>query len=77
MPTLSALVVAHNEEQRLPACLEPLRFADEVVVVLDRCTDGTRDIALAVGARLLEGGWEIEGDRRNAGIAACSGDWIA
>jgi glycosyltransferase involved in cell wall biosynthesis len=75
-PRLTALVVAHNEEQRLPACLDSLRFADEVVVVLDRCTDGTRDIALRAGARILEGGWEIEGDRRNAGIAFCTGDWI-
>ncbi len=76
MPKLSALVVAHNEEQRLPACLDSLGFADEVVVVLDRCTDGTRAIALGHGALILEGGWEIEGDRRNAGIAACAGDWI-
>jgi hypothetical protein len=33
--TLSALVIAHNEERRLAACLERLRFADEIVVVLD------------------------------------------
>ncbi len=75
-PRLSALVVVHNEEQRLPSCLEWLRFADEVVVVLDKCTDGTRDIALLYGAHIIEGSWEIEGDRRNTGINACSGDWI-
>ena len=28
------------------------------------------------GARLLEAAWELEGARRNAGIAACTGDWI-
>jgi glycosyltransferase involved in cell wall biosynthesis len=75
-PKLSALVVAHNEEQRLPACLETLRFADEVVVVLDKCTDGTRDIAVKFGARIVEGSWDIEGDRRNTGIQACTGDWV-
>ena len=75
-PRLSALVVVHNEEARLPACLEKLRFADEVVVVLDRCTDASRTIAQAAGARLVEGGWPIEGDRRNAGIAACTGEWV-
>lgn len=73
---LSALVVAHNEEKRLPSCLERLRFADEIVVVCDKCTDGTRAIAESFGAVVVEGAWDIEGDRRNTGIQACSGDWI-
>jgi glycosyltransferase involved in cell wall biosynthesis len=73
---ISALVVARNEEARLPACLASLREADEIVVVLDRSTDASAAIARAHGARLLEGGWELEGERRNAGIAACTGDWI-
>ena len=73
---LSALVVAHNEERRLPSCLEKLRFADEIVVVCDKCTDNTRAVADSFGAVIIEGSWDIEGDRRNTGIAACSGDWI-
>ena len=73
---LSALVVVHNEEARLSACLDKLAFADETVVVLDRCTDKSREIALAHQARLVEGAWELEGPRRNAGIEACVGDWI-
>jgi glycosyltransferase involved in cell wall biosynthesis len=75
-PRLSCLVVAHNEEARLPDCLASLAFADEVLVVLDRCTDGSKAIAERAGARTLEGAWEVEGDRRNDGIAACTGDWI-
>ncbi|CAA7619435.1 Glycosyltransferases involved in cell wall biogenesis [Magnetospirillum sp. LM-5] len=73
---LSALVVAHNEEARLAACLEKLAFADELVVVCDKCTDGTKAVAERFGAKTLEGSWDIEGDRRNKGIEACSGDWI-
>ncbi|WP_343560095.1 glycosyltransferase family 2 protein [Kiloniella sp. b19] len=73
---LSALLVVHNEEKRLRPCLERLTFCDEIVVVLDRCTDGTRAIAEEFGCRLLEGGWPIEGDRRNAGNALCRGEWI-
>jgi glycosyltransferase involved in cell wall biosynthesis len=75
-PRLSALVVAHNEEAQLAACLDRLRFADEIVVVLDRCTDGSRAIAAGYTGRLIEGEWEREGLRRNGGIAACTGDWI-
>jgi glycosyltransferase involved in cell wall biosynthesis len=73
---LSALVVVHNEERQLAECLQCLSFADEIVVVLDRCTDGSRGVAVSFGAKLVEGGWEREGGRRNAGIAAASGDWI-
>lgn len=76
MATLSALVVARNEESRLAACLERLRFADELVVVLDRSTDRSAEIAQEFGARVIEGGWEREGDRRNLGIKECRSDWI-
>jgi glycosyltransferase involved in cell wall biosynthesis len=75
-PRLSALVVAHNEERRLGECLACLGFADELVVVLDRCTDRSREIAAAAGAVLVEGAWDREGPRRHAGIDACSSAWI-
>ena len=74
--TLSALVVVHNEEKQLAECLAGLTFADEIVVVLDKCTDGSKQIALRFGAKIIEGSWDIEGDRRNAGIESCSHEWI-
>ncbi|MDE0942371.1 MAG: glycosyltransferase family 2 protein, partial [Alphaproteobacteria bacterium] len=58
-PVLSALVVAHNEEAQLADCLATLGFADELVVVLDKCTDGSKAIAESFNARLIEGSWEI------------------
>lgn len=73
---LSALVVAHNEEARLAACLKRLTFADELVVVCDKCSDATPAIARSFGAQVIEGSWDIEGDRRNTGIQACSSDWV-
>lgn len=74
-PTLSALCVVHNGEADLPDCLASVAFADEIVVVLDRCTDRSRAIAEAAGAKVIEGAWPIEGPRRNAGLAACSSDY--
>jgi glycosyltransferase involved in cell wall biosynthesis len=75
-PRLTALVVVHNEEAQLAECLDSVGFADELVVVLDRCSDGSKDIAQRYGAQLVEGEWELEGPRRNSGINACSGEWI-
>lgn len=75
-PRLSALVVAHNEERQLDECLAALAFTDEIVVVLDKCTDGSKAIAEKHAHRIIEGAWDIEGDRRNKGLETCSGHWI-
>ena len=71
-------IVARNEAARLPGCLASLvAFADEIVVVLDRSTDASAEIATGRRARvILAGEWALEGPRRNAGIAACTGDWV-
>jgi len=75
-PRLSALVVVHNEEAQLAACLGGLKFCDEIVVLLDRCGDRSQEIAEGFDARVVAGAWPLEGDRRNHGIAACTGDWV-
>ena len=75
-PTVSAVVVAHNEEAQLADCLAALSFADEIVVLLDRCTDRSRDIAKRFADRVVEGAWPREAPRRSAAIAACTGEWI-
>ena len=73
---LSLLIVAHNEEQQIADCIKSGAFADEVVVLLDRSTDETGSIAEGLGAKIVKGAWPDEGERRSAGIEACSGDWI-
>lgn len=73
---ISAVVVVRNEEAQLADCLKTLDFCDEIVVVLDRCTDKSREIARLFNARTIEGEWEREGPRRHAGIDACAGAWV-
>ncbi|MFI4984025.1 MAG: glycosyltransferase family 2 protein [Rickettsiales bacterium] len=76
MKTISALVVVHNEEKQLAECLATLEFADEIVVVLDKCTDDSKKIAKKFTKNLVEGSWALEGDRRNKGLATCTKDWV-
>uniref|UniRef100_B0SYA5 Glycosyl transferase family 2 n=1 Tax=Caulobacter sp. (strain K31) TaxID=366602 RepID=B0SYA5_CAUSK len=76
MPVLSGLVCAHNEEARIAQCLARLAFCDEIVVVADRCTDRTVAIARKMGARIVSGIFPVEGLRKEAGVAACRGEWI-
>ena len=76
MSVLSGLVCVHNEEARLAECLQRLAFCDEIVVVADRCTDRSEAIARKMGARVVSGIFPVEGLRKEAGVAACRGDWI-
>ena len=39
-------------------------------------TIASPEIARRFTDRVIEGAWEREGERRNAGIAACRGDWV-
>ena len=75
-PLLSGVVVVHNEEAQLADCLRTLSFCDELIVVLDRCTDKSKEIARTFTAKLIEGAWEREGPRRHAGIDVCTGVWV-
>ena len=73
---LSAVISARNEAHQLAECLGRLAFADEIVVLLDKCTDTTREVAEKFTDRIFEGDWAFEGDRRNAAIAHCRGEWV-
>jgi cellulose synthase/poly-beta-1,6-N-acetylglucosamine synthase-like glycosyltransferase len=52
------LIPAYNEERVIGRCLQAInddrREHDSVLVVADRCTDGTADIARSFGATVLE-----------------------
>jgi hypothetical protein len=74
---LSAVVITMNEEARLPAALESVRFCDEVVVVDAGSTDRTREIAEAAGARvLLSTPWPGFVQQRNVAVEAARNDWV-
>lgn len=73
---LSAVISVKNEEVQLAECLEGLGFADEIVVLLDKCTDRSGEIARTFTDHVIDGAWGLEGERRNAGIEACRGEWI-
>lgn len=65
---LVAVIAAHNEEHRITGALVSLahqtRPPDEVVVVADRCTDRTVEIAVEHGAKVFE---TINNGHRKAG----------
>ena len=76
MINLSVLIIANNEERQLKECIESVKFADEIVIILDKCTDKSKQIAKRYTNKIYEGSWDIEGERRNYGIKKCKGHWI-
>jgi glycosyltransferase involved in cell wall biosynthesis len=73
---LSVVLIAKNEEDRLPAALESVRFADEVVVADTGSTDGTAVVARLGGARVVPIGWEGFVASRNRALAEARHEWI-
>lgn len=54
---ISVLIPARNEKANIRECIESARFADEIVVVDSGSTDGTREIAASLGARVVDFQW--------------------
>jgi glycosyltransferase involved in cell wall biosynthesis len=73
---ISAVVITLNEERRLAAALESVRFCDEVLVVDAHSIDRTREIAAAAGARVEVRAWEGFTAQRNSAVAAARHDWV-
>ena len=77
MPAISALVHTRNEAAVVGPCLASLRWADELVVADMASTDGTRDLARAAGARLVEVPVVPLVDTvRNLAVERCAGPWV-
>jgi (heptosyl)LPS beta-1,4-glucosyltransferase len=75
--TLSAVIVAKDEEEMLEGALRSLRFCEEVVVVVDdRSSDATEEIARRHADKVLLEPFTSFAEIRNAGIRAASGEWI-
>jgi glycosyltransferase involved in cell wall biosynthesis len=77
----SVVVPAHNEAELLPRGLRAIASASgrlgravEVIVVANRCTDATAEIARAAGATVLENDARNIAAVRNAGAACATGD---
>ena len=55
MIKLSAVIITFNEERNIARCIESLKsVADEILVVDSLSTDKTKEISIALGARVID-----------------------
>jgi glycosyltransferase involved in cell wall biosynthesis len=73
---ISATIVTLNEERNIARAIESLRCADEVVVVDSGSTDRTREIAMRLGARVIEEPWRGYAGQKNFAADSAANDWI-
>ncbi len=73
---VSAVVIALNEEKNIAACLESLRFADEIVVVDSGSTDATLDIARRYTDKVFGVPWKGFGPQKQAAVDCARHDVV-
>ncbi|MGL5153259.1 MAG: tetratricopeptide repeat-containing glycosyltransferase family 2 protein [Clostridium sp.] len=76
--TLSACIIAKNEEKHIGTCLESLQgVADEIIVVDTGSTDRTVEIAESYGAKVYFDPWDNDfAKARNFAISKATKDYI-
>lgn len=83
--SVSIIIPARNEEKNLPVLLESLgrqgTRVHEIIVVDDESTDGTAEVARAMGARVIRAGplpegWLGKANACHRGAMAATGDWL-
>ena len=73
---LSVTLITLNEAANLPAALESVSWADEIVVVDARSTDDTAAVARRHRARVEVREWQGYGAQKNYAASIASNDWI-
>lgn len=73
---LSVAIITKNEEERLPACLQSVSFANEIIVVDSGSTDKTVDVAKAHGARVYIESWKGFSEQKQLAVNKCTNQWV-
>ncbi|MHB0913380.1 MAG: glycosyltransferase family 2 protein [Armatimonadota bacterium] len=74
--SISAVIVAKDEERNLRRCVESVRFADEVILVDSGSADGTVELAGSLGCKVVFHEWEGYARQKNFAVSQASGDWV-
>ena len=70
------LLPTYNNEGSIRACLESVRWAEEILVVDSFSTDRTLDICRAYGARIIQHPYVYSAMQKNWAIPQCKCEWV-
>jgi (heptosyl)LPS beta-1,4-glucosyltransferase len=75
-PGVSVVLISFNEEKRIGACLESVRWADEIIVVDSGSSDATREIARRYTDLVFEIPWQGFGPQKQSAVDRASHRWV-
>ena len=73
---ISAVIIAFNEESKIAEAIRSVEWADEILFVDSESTDGTREIAASLGARVLVHKWQGFSVQKQFATDRAENDWI-
>lgn len=74
---LSVFIIAKNEIDRIGAAIASVReLSDDIVVIDSGSTDGTQQVAEALGARVIFNTWPGYGQQKRFAEDQCRHDWL-
>jgi glycosyltransferase involved in cell wall biosynthesis len=76
MTPLSVIVITRNEERNIVACLEGVRWADEIILVDSDSKDATTTLARQFGAKIFVQPWEGFAEAKTFAVSHSRNDWI-
>jgi glycosyltransferase involved in cell wall biosynthesis len=76
MTNLSAIIIAKNEEDMLADCIDSLSFCDEIIVIDNKSTDRTAELARHLGAKIFFYTSDNFSDLRNFGLKKAKSKWV-
>jgi len=76
MAKLSVIIITKNEAANIRACLESVKWADEIIVVDSGSSDATAEICRELGAKVHAHDWPGFGIQKNRALSYATGEWI-
>lgn len=76
MAKISAYIIGYNEERNIAEAIKSVLWADEVVFCDSFSTDRSAEIAVSLGARVVQIPFEGFGKLRTAAIASTQHEWV-
>lgn len=74
---ISAIIITKNEEENIERCLQSVRWCDEIIVIDDRSTDKTSEIAKKIGAKVYVNPLNEDfAAQRNFGMSKAKNEWV-
>ncbi len=77
MAKLSVIIITKNEAENIRACLESVKWADEIIVVDSGSSDDTVNICKELGAQVhTTSDWPGFGIQKNRALSLATGTWV-